>query len=71
MVINAQRNKCEEAEGRVFNETGVHVFSRLRGPWKGDEGKTYFEMNVGERNGKVRTGVWRESWGLFAQYVKE
>ena len=29
-IINGTREECEEAERKVFERTGVHVFSRLR-----------------------------------------
>ena len=29
-IINGTREECEEAERKVFEKTGVHVFSRLR-----------------------------------------
>ncbi|GMH70288.1 hypothetical protein TrLO_g1628 [Triparma laevis f. longispina] len=68
-IIQGTRSECEKAEKAVFEETGVHVFSRLRGEF-GEE-KMYFEWNMGEVNGRIEDQVFLENWKLFARELKE
>ncbi|GMH82852.1 hypothetical protein TrST_g8973 [Triparma strigata] len=68
-IINGTREECEEAERKVFEKTGVHVFSRLRGEWEGGR-KMYFEWNMGNVNGRIGDEVYLENWQLLAREMK-
>lgn len=70
IIINYPRDICEKAEAEVFKSQSVHVFSRLRGGWRGDEQRTYFELNVGEGNGNIDVDTWRTAWRAFGEIAE-
>lgn len=71
-VINAPASACLRAADETATATdGVRVFSRLRGDYKGDAGRQYFEWNMGDANGAVEEGVFLKAWKIFAAKVTE
>lgn len=59
----------ERARDDVLAETGVKVFSRLRGVdgggFNGRPGECYFEWNLGPANGSVEDSVFVDAWKAF------
>ena len=69
VYIHANREECEKAKAKVFAETNVYVYSRLR--TGEDDPIQYFEWNMGDVNGRIDDSVYVDCWERFVCAVQE
>lgn len=74
VVVSLVEALLERARDEVLDETGIRVFSRLRGvSGQGSSGRPdecYFEWNMGPANGAIEDEVFVDAWRRFIEAIE-